>query len=173
MAEEEQQELSADTKNDILLAFNIFKNEKNKINKLKLRTLLFSFVMYKSSSSDINAFIEEHTSGEQEFFTYDEVCFLVQQKLSDSKYQDSEEIFHYVSGGHDTISEQDMQNAFSKNSVEVSPEEIKEMFRYMKEGRRNGKKKQEDDFEEDANTTKSQNKRITREQFQKFYTEKN
>ena len=35
------EELSIDLKNDIELAFNLFKNENNKINKLKLRTMLF------------------------------------------------------------------------------------------------------------------------------------
>ena len=50
---EEQREMSIDIKNDILLAFNLYKNENDKINKLKLRTLLFSFVMYKNSAEEI------------------------------------------------------------------------------------------------------------------------
>ena len=54
-------ELPIDVKNDLLLAFNLYKNENNKINKLKLRTILFSFVMYKYSSSEINEFIESKT----------------------------------------------------------------------------------------------------------------
>ena len=54
-------ELPIDVKNDLLLAFNLYKNENNKINKLKLRTILFSFVMYKYSSSEINEFIEAKT----------------------------------------------------------------------------------------------------------------
>ena len=47
----EKQELPVDIKNDLQLAFNLYKNENNKINRLKLRTILFSFAMYKSSSS--------------------------------------------------------------------------------------------------------------------------
>ena len=54
----ENKEIPADIKNDIKLAFDLYKNEKNKINKLKLRTLLFSFIMYKSSPSDINDYID-------------------------------------------------------------------------------------------------------------------
>ena len=47
---EEENEIPSDLKNDIQLAFDLFKNEKDKISKLKLRTLLFSFVMYKNSA---------------------------------------------------------------------------------------------------------------------------
>ena len=41
----EENEMPLDIKNDIQLAFNLYKNENNKINKLKLRTIIFSFVM--------------------------------------------------------------------------------------------------------------------------------
>ena len=47
---EMNEELSIDIKNDLLLAFNVFKNERNNISKLKIRTLLFTFAMYKSSA---------------------------------------------------------------------------------------------------------------------------
>ena len=43
----EQKEIPLDIKNDIKLAFDLYKNENNKINKLKLRTLLFFFFFFK------------------------------------------------------------------------------------------------------------------------------
>ena len=73
-------ELPIDVKNDLQLAFNLYKNENNKINKLKLRTILFSFVMYKGSSSEINEFIETKTLKEKEYYTFDDVCDLVKEK---------------------------------------------------------------------------------------------
>ena len=88
---ESEEEMSVDLKHDIQLGFNLFKNEKNQINKLKLRTLLFSFVMYKSSSGDINQFIEEQTSPDKEFFTFDEVCKLVNFKIKVAKDKEADE----------------------------------------------------------------------------------
>ena len=78
---EEENEIPSDLKNDIQLAFDLFKNEKEKISKLKLRTLLFSFVMYKNSASDINNYIEEQINPEQEEFSFNEVCDFVNLKL--------------------------------------------------------------------------------------------
>src|SRR5688500_7419273 len=60
-------EMSEDLKNDLLLAYNLYKNDEGKINKLKLRTLLFSFAMYKSSPKDINDFISEYYPKQDEF----------------------------------------------------------------------------------------------------------
>ena len=60
----ETKEIPDDIKKDIKLTLDLYKNENNKINKLKLRTLLFSFVMYKLSPSDINAYIDSKTSKE-------------------------------------------------------------------------------------------------------------
>ena len=50
----DKDEIPFDLKNDIKIAYNLFKNENNKITKLKLRTLLFSFIMFESSAGDIN-----------------------------------------------------------------------------------------------------------------------
>ena len=58
----EHKEIPADIKDDIKLAFDLYKNENNKINKLKLRTMLFSFIMYKSSPSEINEYIDSKKS---------------------------------------------------------------------------------------------------------------
>ena len=93
---EEQREMSIDIKNDILLAFNLYKNENEKINKLKLRTLLFSFVMYKNSAEEINKYIENQTKIDQEEFDFDEVCEMVNLKLKASKEKEADEVFNYI-----------------------------------------------------------------------------
>ena len=61
-------------KQDYSKAFDLYKNEKEKINKLKLRTLLFSFCMYKNSASDINEYIETETDPDKEEFDFDIFC---------------------------------------------------------------------------------------------------
>lgn len=50
----DKDEIPFDLKKDIKIAYDLFKNENNKITKLKLRTLLFSFIMFESSAGDIN-----------------------------------------------------------------------------------------------------------------------
>ena len=52
----EKDEIPFELKNDIKIAFDLFKNENNKITKLKLRTLLFSFIMFRSSAGEINRY---------------------------------------------------------------------------------------------------------------------
>lgn len=74
------EEISEDLKNDLLVAFNLYKNEEGLISKLKLRTLLFSFAMYKSSPKDINDYISEYFP-KQEEFTFDNLMKLVFNKL--------------------------------------------------------------------------------------------
>ena len=78
------------------ISFQFVYNEKNKISKLKLRTLLFSFILYKSGSGEINQFIEEQTSEDQEFFTYDEVCRMINFKLRSAKEKESDELFGFI-----------------------------------------------------------------------------
>ena len=58
----DKDEIPFELKNDIKIAYDLFKNESNKITKLKLRTLLFSFIMYKYSASEINEYIETFLS---------------------------------------------------------------------------------------------------------------
>jgi hypothetical protein len=74
------EEMTDELKNDLEIAFNVFKNEHHKISKLKLRTLLFSFAMYKSSARDINEYIAENTDKKDEF-TFEDLYKLVYQKL--------------------------------------------------------------------------------------------
>lgn len=74
------EEMTEDMKNDIQLAFNIYKNDKGFVNKLKMRTLLFSFAMYKSSPKDINDFIAEYYPNQEEF-ELEQLIRLVNSKL--------------------------------------------------------------------------------------------
>jgi hypothetical protein len=75
------EEMTDDLKNDLEIAFNIFKNENNKISKLKLRTLVFSFCMYKSSAKDINDYITGDIDGKKDEFSFEDLYKLVYQKL--------------------------------------------------------------------------------------------
>ena len=164
---ESEEEMSVDLKHDIQLGFNLFKNEKNQINKLKLRTLLFSFVMYKSSSGDINQFIEEQTSPDKEWFTYEDVCKLVQFKIKNAKEKESDEVFNYLSSGKNDqhyISESDIQKGFEAYAVGASPEQVKEMMKYMI-----GNK---EDPANQTNSTSGMKLKVNRGQFKKFFTER-
>ena len=79
-AEAGMPEISDDLRNDLLVAFNLYKNEEDCINKLKLRTLLFSFAMYKSSPKEINDYISYYYPKKDQF-TYDNLIKLVAYKL--------------------------------------------------------------------------------------------
>jgi hypothetical protein len=74
------EEMTEDLINDLKIAFDIFKNEHNKLSKHKMRTLLFSFAMYKSSAKDINDYITE-TLDKKDDFTFDDLYKLVFQKM--------------------------------------------------------------------------------------------
>lgn len=152
------EELSVDLKNDIELAFNLFKNENNKINKLKLRTMLFSFIMYKSSSSDINQFIEEQTSEDQEFFTFEEVCRLVNYKLKNAKDKEADEIFSYMASGKNEnyLTESEITKAFQGFEIDASEKEIKEMMKFIVGEEKEGS---------------NEKIKVSKEQFKKFYTD--
>ena len=149
-------EIPLDIKNDIQLAFNLYKNENNKINKLKLRTILFSFVMYKFSASDINEFIETRTLKEKELYTFDDLCDLVKEKLLESKERDADELYNYIinrndikkdknKNGKDTnsnnktenvrsITKNGLINAFKSATIDINIDEkdIDKMLEYMK-----------------------------------------
>ena len=131
----EETEIPLDIKNDIKLAFNLYKNENNKINKLKLRTLLFSFIMYKYSASDINQFIESRTLKEKELYSFDDVCDLIKEKLIESKERDSDELFNYIVNNkneNSKMSKAQLQEAFKSNDIDVDEKEIDKMMEYMK-----------------------------------------
>ena len=131
----EETEIPLDIKNDIKLAFNLYKNENIKINKLKLRTLLFSFIMYKYSASDINQFIESRTLKEKELYSFDDVCDLIKEKLIESKERDSDELFNYIVNNkneNSKMSKAQLQEAFKSNDIDVDEKEIDKMMEYMK-----------------------------------------
>ena len=169
----EETEIPLDIKNDIKLAFNLYKNENNKINKLKLRTLLFSFIMYKYSASDINQFIESRTLKEKELYSFDDVCDLIKEKLIESKERDSDELFNYIVNNkneNSKMSKAQLQEAFKSNDIDVDEKEIDKMMEYMK-------KKQFEESEENENPEDEERKKatlskdITRNQFKQFYVE--
>ena len=116
----EENEIPLDVKNDVQLAFNLFKNEKNKVNKLKLRTILFSFVMYKFSASDINSFIE-NVMGDKELFSFEDVCDLVNMRLQDAKEREAEELFNNLENKNENakLKKGDLIEAFHNNGIEV------------------------------------------------------
>jgi len=178
----EETDIPLDIKNDIELAFNLYKNENNKINKLKLRTILFSFIMYKYSASDINEFIESRTLKEKELYNFDDVCDLVKEKLNESKERDSDELFNYIVNNKEKnkMTKKQLVEAFKGNDIDVDEKEIDKMLDYM---RRKNLEEEEDQEEKEKEKEKeedgeSQNKHketlskdITRNQFKQFYVE--
>ena len=181
----EETEIPLDIKNDIELAFNLYKNENNKINKLKLRTLLFSFIMYKYSASDINEYIESRTLKDKELYTFDDVCDLVKEKLLDSKARDSDELFNYIVNNkneNSKMTKNQLAEAFKSNQIEVDEKELDKMIEYMKRGQNDENRKQQEEEnveneerekEEGGEEEKKKNnsKDVTREQFKNFYVE--
>ncbi len=177
-------EIPLDIKNDIELAFNLYKNENNKINKLKLRTLLFSFIMYKYSASDINEYIESRTLKDKELYTFDDVCDLVKEKLLDSKARDSDELFNYIVNNkneNSKMTKHQLSEAFKSNQIEVDEKELDKMIEYMKRGQNEENKMEgeglenveNEENEEGGEEAKKKNnaKDVTREQFKNFYVE--
>ena len=165
-------ELPIDVKNDLQLAFNLYKNEYNKINKLKLRTILFSFVMYKGSSSEINEFIESKTLKDKEYYTFDDVCDLVKEKLAEAKSKESDELFDYIVSNKNnknelnTMTKKQLINAFEENELHIEPNEIDEMLEYMNKEEGAGAEENEED-EENMKGRKYND--VGRFEFKKFY----
>ena len=135
----DKDEIPFDLKNDIKIAFEIFKNENNKINKLKLRTLLFSFIMFESSAGDINKYIEDKISPTQQTFDLDDVYDLVNDKLKEAKIKEANELYNSINGSDnaENVKESDLNKAFKKHKIDISDEEIKEMFYYMNQNNEN------------------------------------
>ncbi len=125
-------EISDDLKNDLLLAFNLYKNEENKINKLKLRTILFSFAMYKASPKLVNEFISE-VFPKQEEFTFDELLRLISYKVKNIKEIESESLFNNINFGktQNHLTKREFINAFEANMIDISEKEINEMIQFM------------------------------------------
>ena len=127
-------EIPYELKNDIKIAFDLYKDENNKINKLKLRTLLFSFIMFNCAASEINQYIEETISPNQEFFTLEDLYTLIKEKLNEAKSKEAEELLNFVTGNDssEVVKESDLRKAFQKHKIEINDKEIKEMFSYIK-----------------------------------------
>ena len=165
-------ELPIDVKNDLQLAFNLYKNENNKINKLKLRTILFSFVMYKYSSSEINEFIETKTLKDKEFYTFDDVCDLFKEKLTESKSRESDELFDYIVSNKNNKNEinrmtkKQLMNAFEENEIHIEPNEIEEMLEYMNKDEATEEEENEEDEENHKNNKFND---VGRAEFKKFF----
>ena len=169
----ENKELPIDVKGDLQLAFNLYKNENNKINKLKLRTILFSFVMYKYSSSEINEFIESRSSNDKEYFTFDDVCDLVKEKLTDSKSRESDELFDYIVNNKNNKSEinkmtkKQLMTAFEENEIHIEQNEMDEMLEYMN---KDEAYEEEEENEEDEDNVKNKKfNEVGRLEFKKFF----
>ena len=170
----EHKEIPADIKDDIKLAFDLYKNENNKINKLKLRTLLFSFIMYKSSPSEINEYIDSKETNGKELFTFDDVCDLITEKFEEAKESDADELYDYiVNNKNDSskITKKQISNAFQSCNIDLDEKEIDKMIDYIKH-----KKNEEEENEEDGELKKSksgvkENNYITRGEFKDFYVE--
>ena len=176
----EEVEMPLDIKTDVQLAFNLMKSENNTINKLKLRTLLFSFIMYKYSANEINEYIESKTTPNQEIFTFDEVCFLINDKLKEARERESDELFNYIAKNKaesSKIGRNDLSKIFKNYELGIEDEELDKMMDYMlkKNESEHGEiyaEENEDEFEEKKKDDKNKNaKFVTRSQFKKFYTE--
>ena len=183
-------EMPLDIKTDLKIAFDFMKNETNTINRLKLRTLVFSFVMYKYSAKEINEYIEEQMkelgmSDEQENFTFEELCAIISPRLDEAKERESDELFNYISSKKNyvnKISKKELENIFSNYKLGIEQEDLNKMINYMVStdevsqnnellSEENEEDEEENKIEENIKKKKKINS-VTREQFKKFYTEK-
>ena len=170
----ETKEIPSDIKNDIKLAFDLYKNEYNKINKLKLRTLLFSFIMYKSSPSDINEFIDSKISNEKELFSFDDVCDLIQEKYEEAKENDADELYDYIvnnKSDDSKINKKQISNAFKSVNIDLDDKEIDKMIDFIKHKKKNGEEEKEEENIQKKNSEVAENNYISRNEFKDFYVE--
>ena len=182
-------EMPLDVKTDLKIAFDFMKNETNTINRLKLRTLVFSFVMYKYSAKEINEYIEEQMkelgmSDEQENFTFEELCAIISPRLDEAKERESDELFNYISSKKNyvnKISKKELENIFNNYKLGIEQEDLNKMINYMVStdeiGQNNELLSEENEEDEEENKIEENKKKkkinsVTREQFKKFYTEK-
>ena len=151
-------EIPFELKNDIKVAFDLFKDENNKITKLKLRTLLFSFIMFKSSASEINRYIEETISPSQELFDLDNLNLLIKLKLKEAKLKEVNELLYSINGNEtsEIVKESDFIKALQKHKIDMDQKDVKEMFQYI-----NG--------EEEFNNTAKKESSVSTEKLRNFY----
>ena len=182
-------EMPLDIKTDIKMAFDFMKSENNTINKLKLRTLIFSFVMYKYSAKEINEYIEDQMKElgmpeDQENFTFDELCTIISDRLEDARERESDELFNYIASkkNHvDKITKRELENIFDTYKLGVDKEDLEKMMNYMANNDETEQNEEllmeENEEDEEENKIEEIKKKkkinsVTREQFKKFYTEK-
>ena len=157
----DKDEIPFELKNDIKIAYDIFKNESNKITKLKLRTLLFSFIMFKSSAGEINKYIEDTISPSQELFDLDELYLLIKLKLKEAKEKEADELIYAINGNEtsEIVKESDFLKILQKHKIDMNEKDVKEMFQYMND----------DINEEINNNTNKKESTITTEKLKNFY----
>ena len=156
----DKDEIPFELKNDIKIAYNLFKNESNKITKLKLRTLLFSFIMFKSSAGEINKYIEDTISPSQELFDLDELYLLIKLKLKEAKEKEADELIYAINGNEtsEIVKESDFLKILQKHKIDMNEKDVKEMFQYMN-----------DDISEDINNANKKECTISTEKLKNFY----
>ena len=154
----DKDEIPFELKNDIKIAFELFKNENNKITKLKLRTLLFSFIMFKSSASEINRYIEDTLSPKQELFDLDDLNLLIRLKLKEAKLKEANELIYAINGNESSeiIKESDFLKTLQKHKIDMNEKDVKEMFQYI-----NG--------EEEFNKSSKKESTVSTEKLRNFY----
>ena len=154
----DKDEIPFELKNDIKIAFDLFKNENNKITKLKLRTLLFSFIMFKSSASEINRYIEDTLSPKQELFDLDDLNLLIKLKLKEAKLKEANELIYAINGNESSeiIKESDFLKTLQKHKIDMNEKDVKEMFQYI-----NG--------EEEFNKSSKKESTVSTEKLRNFY----
>ncbi len=154
----DKDEIPFELKNDIKIAFDLFKNENNKITKLKLRTLLFSFIMFKSSASEINRYIEDTLSPKQELFDLDDLNLLIRLKLKEAKLKEANELIYAINGNESSeiIKESDFLKTLQKHKIDMNEKDVKEMFQYI-----NG--------EEEFNKSSKKESTVSTEKLRNFY----
>ena len=157
----DKDEIPFELKNDIKIAYDLFKNESNKITKLKLRTLLFSFIMFKSSAGEINKYIEDTISPSQELFDLDELYLLIKLKLKEAKEKEADELIYAINGNEtsEIVKESDFLKILQKHKIDMNEKDVKEMFQYMND----------DINEEINNNTNKKESTITTEKLKNFY----
>ena len=157
----DKDEIPFELKNDIKIAYDLFKNESNKITKLKLRTLLFSFIMFKCSAGEINKYIEDTISPSQELFDLDELYLLIKLKLKEAKEKEADELIYAINGNEtsEIVKESDFLKALQKHKIDMNEKDVKEMFQYMND----------DINEEINNNTNKKESTITTEKLKNFY----
>jgi len=171
----EEAEIPLDIKNDVKLAFDLYKNENNKINKLKLRTILFSFIMYKYNASDINQYIDSRNLQEKDYYSFEDVCDLIKEKLMESKERESDELFNYIvnkkdKAEHNKINKKQLKDAFEENDIKIDEKELDKMIEYMKK-KDCDEEGEEEENEEEKESKAKKSQEIKRNEFKKFFVE--